>query len=279
MQDATPDDTTATHDAPPEGTGDVLETLRARLKEVRERIAEAARAVDRRPESVTLVAVSKYANPEQIRAAIKLGIQDFGENYVQNLQQRATQFNEAHARLRQQSVEGIADSLRWHMIGHLQRNKVKMLLPHVTMVQTVDSLRLAEELDSQVPKLLGRGNRLPVLMQINCSGESQKSGVAVGAAQHLAEQIADMPHLRLMGVMTMARLEDTPEEARVTYARCREIFEDIRKLNIGGDDFRHLSMGMSQDYDAAVLEGATIVRVGSALFGGQESGEETPADA
>lgn len=243
-----------------EATNDAMKLeLKDRLEQVRERIATACDRAGRRPTSVTLVAVSKYAREEQIRAAVELGVTDFGENYVQNLQARAAV---------------VPAGVRWHLVGHLQRNKVKSLLPHIAMLQTLDSLRLAEELDVQVPKVLGQGQRLPCLMQVNCSEEDQKSGVAVGAARHLGEQVAEMPNLRLMGLMTMARYGDTEAQARHTFGRCREIFEEMKKLDIGGEDFRHLSMGMSDDFEAAILEGATIVRVGSAIFGKDEEKAE-----
>lgn len=248
-------------------TDDVMQNIEERLTDVRQRIAAACEKVGRKAESVTLVVVTKYAAPEQIRALIRIGIADLGENYVQNLQQRATQFNEAHRRMKSGDDDGIAPQLRWHMIGHLQRNKIKMSLPHITMLQTLDSLRLAEEMDQLVPRLLGEGNRMACLMQVNCSEEDQKTGVAVGAARHLAEQVADMPNLRLMGLMTLARVGDTQDQARHTFARCREIFEEIKQQKIGGEDMRHLSMGMSDDFEAGIAEGATIVRIGSAILG------------
>ena len=253
---------------------DTVAELESNLSRVRTRIADACRESGRRPESVTLVAVTKNAAPEQVRALIGLGVSDLGENYVQTLVQRAAQFGEFHSRRLASGDTTVARELRWHMIGHLQRNKAKQLLPHVAMLQTLDSLRLAEELD----ELCGRtSQRLPCLLQVNASEEGQKSGVAVGAAVHLAEQVASMPNLRLMGLMCMAREGADQDEARRTFARCAEIFQEIRHLGIGGEDMRHLSMGMTQDLEAGVLEGATIVRVGSALFG--SGGEADPDEA
>ena len=240
----------------------VRSDVRDRLAAVRKRIADACEKAGRRESSVTLVAVTKYATPEQVAAVVAEGVTDLGENYAQNLAGRAGDFGEA---------------VRWHMVGHLQRNKVKQVVPHVAMIQTLDSLRLAEELDAQVPRLLGQGSRLPVLMQVNCSGEGQKSGVAVGAAKHLGEQIGTMPGLRLMGLMTMAKHGDDEAGARRTYARCREIFEEMKALPLGEEfarDFRHLSMGMSDDLDAGIAEGATVVRVGGAIFGERDEGRD-----
>ena len=253
-----------------ESISDTVSELQKNLEAVRQRIAEACRQAGRRPESVTLVAVTKYAAPEQIRALIQLGVADLAENYVQALVQRAMQFGEFHARRAGAEDAGVARELRWHMIGHLQRNKVRQLLPHVTMLQTLDSLRLAEELDQHCEKA---GIRLPCLLQVNPSEEPQKSGVAVGAVTHLAEQIETMPNLRLMGLMCMAREGADHDEARRTFARCREVFEEMKHRRIGGDDVRHLSMGMTQDFEAGILEGATIVRIGSAIFGARPAGE------
>jgi hypothetical protein len=238
--------------------------LESNLRRLRQRIADACAQAGRRAESVTLVAVTKNAAPEQIRALITLGHADFGENYAQQLVQRAVLFSEFHSRRLAGGDETVARELRWHMVGHLQRNKAKQLLPHLAMLQTLDSLRLAEELDEQCTKM---GRRLPCLLQINASEEPQKSGVAIGAAVHLAEQVSTMPGLRLMGVMCMAAEGVGMDEARRTFARCRETFEEMKHDKIGGADLRHLCMGMTQDLEAGILEGATIVRVGGALFG------------
>jgi pyridoxal phosphate enzyme (YggS family) len=233
--------------------------LAERLATVQRRIASACESAGRSPGSVTLVAVTKYAEPGQVSALVRLGVTDLGENYVQNLQKRT------------EAVGPPSDSLRWHFVGHLQRNKVKQVLPHVTMLQTLDSLRLAEELESQVPRVLGPTARLPVLMQVNCSEEPQKSGVAVGAARHLGSEIASMKHLRLMGLMTMAKEGDDEAGTRRTFTRCREIFEEMRRHGVAGEDLRHLSMGMTTDLEHGIAEGATIVRVGSALFKNPEA--------
>ncbi|MEM1013749.1 MAG: YggS family pyridoxal phosphate-dependent enzyme [Planctomycetota bacterium] len=249
---------------------DVDPNVQSRLEDVRGRIASACDQADRPTSAVTMVAVTKYATADQARSIVSLGVRDLGENYVQNLQQRAVDVGEHHQALQADASSDVNDDLRWHLQGHLQRNKVKAALPIVTMLHTLDSLRLAEELEVQVPRVLGEEAKLPCLMQINCSNESQKGGVAVGAARHLAEQMMELGHLRLMGVMTMAAYGVDADTARRTFARCREVFEEMKKFGIGGDDFRHLSMGMSDDFEPAILEGSTIIRVGSALFGARE---------
>jgi PLP dependent protein len=236
--------------------------LAANLDKVRETIARASAKAKRPENDVTLVAVTKYAAPEQIREIIKLGVGDLGESRVQQLVTRAATINESFSRM--SGEEGLPSKIRWHMIGSLQRNKVKQMMPIMPIVHSIDSLRLAEELDEANVK---SGRKLQVFLQVNASEEPQKHGVAVGAANHLAEQIATMPNLQLIGYMTMAAQGADEATTRKTFARMREIFEEAKKLNFGGAAFKHLSMGMSGDYEAAVLEGATIVRVGSALFG------------
>jgi pyridoxal phosphate enzyme (YggS family) len=240
--------------------------LAERLDEVKDRIAAACAKAKREPSEVTLVAVTKTAAPEQIREIIGLGVGDLGESRVQVLTQRAAQINEFFARRQGQGDGGVPQKLRWHMIGHLQRNKVKPILPLISVIHSVDSLRLAEELETQATKL---NRKIPVLMQVNASEESSKSGVAVGASVHLAEQIDTMPHLQLIGLMTMGPLEASEKEIRHVFARTREIFDEMKWHKIGGAGFKHLSMGMSNDYEIAIEEGATMVRVGTALFGGK----------
>jgi PLP dependent protein len=243
------------------------ESLTDRLKDVRDRIADAAVKAKRDPSEVTLIAVTKSAGPESIRELLSLGVADLGENRVQQLQQRAAQLNEFLARRQKGGeAEGMPPKIRWHMIGHLQRNKVKALLPVVSVIHSIDSLRLAEELDASAAKL---GRRVPVLMQVNASEEPQKGGVAVGAAVHLAEQIDSMPNLQMVGLMTMAEHTEDPVVIQRAFARTREIFEEMKWHKIGGAGLRHLSMGMSHDFEIAIAEGATMVRVGSALFGGR----------
>ena len=250
--------------------------LAEKLDEVRGRIAAAAARAKREPGEVTLVAVTKSAAPEQIREVLSLGVADLGESRVQVLAQRAGQLDEflkrrqAHAGSPSEAggapPAAMPDKVRWHMIGHLQRNKVKQLLPYVHAIHSIDSLRLAEELDAQVAKL---GRRVPVMLQVNASEEPQKHGVAVGAAVHLAEQIDSMPALQLVGLMTMAPFDADEKTVRAAFGRTREIFEEMRWHKIGGAGLKHLSMGMSNDFEHAIAEGSTMVRIGTTLFGGK----------
>ena len=240
--------------------------LAEKLDEVKQRIAKACAKAKRDVSEVTLVAVTKTAAPEQIREILQLGVGDLGESRVQVLQQRALQVNEFFARQKAHDGEGLPPKLRWHMIGHLQRNKVKPILPLVSVIHSIDSLRLAEEIDQQAAKA---NRKVPVLMQVNASEESSKFGVAVGASVHLAEQIDSMANVALVGLMTMAPLTDDKEKCRFAFARTREIFEEMKWHKIGGTGLRHLSMGMSNDYEIAIAEGATMVRIGTSLFGGK----------
>lgn len=246
--------------------------LAEKLDEVKERIASAASKAKRDPGEITLIAVTKTAAPEQIREVLQLGVADLGESRVQVLTQRAAQLNEFFQRRAIHGEGAPMQKIRWHLIGHLQRNKVKAVLPLVHMIHSIDSLRLAEELDIQAQKI---SRRVPVMLQVNASEESTKFGVAVGAAVHLAEQIDSMPNLQMSGLMAMGPLEGGEDKSRQTFARAREIFEEMKWHKIGGAGLRHLSMGMSQDFEAAILEGSTMVRIGTEIFGGTVTeGEE-----
>lgn len=247
------------------------DTLQERYESVLTRIAAAAERAGRRAEDIVLVAVTKFAEPEQIRALIQLGQRDFGENRVQSLIQRASVVEEFLSRQRvlphARTAASVPD-IRWHMIGHLQRNKARKAVEFCRLIHTVDSLRLAEEIQGIALK---RERPVDVLLQVNCSGERTKHGCPLPAAVHLAEQVDTMVSVRLRGLMTMAPLMESPAraraEARRTFARAREVFEDIQRAGVGEGKFNILSMGMSGDFEEAIEEGANLVRVGSAIFG------------
>lgn len=237
-----------------------------KYKQIKDRIAAAASRSRRAAKDVTLVAVTKSASPETIRQLVEAGHRELAESRVQQLQQRAAQLIEWLTRVSGKTDKPLPspDDIHWHMVGHLQRNKVKPVLPICTAIHSVDSLRLAEEVHAGVEKL---GRPMQVFLEVNVSGENSKFGVAVGAAVHLAEQIDSMEGVHLVGLMTMAPYSEKPEDARSHFARLREIFEEVKFRKIGGDRFKHLSMGMSGDFEVAIEEGATIVRIGTALFG------------
>jgi len=224
---------------------------------------------------VLLVVVSKSASLEQIRELVQLGQVDFGENRVQQLMQRAPAVDEFLARRREMAGPGAAGapSVRWHMVGTLQRNKARRCIDLVRLIHSVDNLRLAEEIQAAALKRENRDpHRAPdepveVLVEINVAGEKSKQGVAPAAAKHLVAQIDTMVNLRVRGLMCMAPLEGGVDAAKRAFERCREIRDDIQRSGAGGDRFDLLSMGMSNDFEAAIECGANIVRVGGAVFG------------
>lgn len=256
--------------------------LGERFAEVRGRVGEAAARSGRTPESVYLVAVTKNAEPEDIRELIELGHRDFGENRVQQMVQRASMVEEWYerARLLPRSAADKAGfdagkPVRWHMLGHLQRNKARKVADLCRLVHSVDSLRLAEELQQFANK---HERDIEVLIQVNVSGEESKEGVPIPAAAAIAEQIDTMIHVHVRGLMTLAPYSDDPEDAREHFTRCRELFEEMQVEGYGDGRFDLLSMGMSGDYEVAVEEGANIVRVGTAIFGvGVEPSDATHA--
>lgn len=267
-----------------------LETLRQRYESVRDRVAAAARSAGRAPESVVLIAVSKYAGADQVRELINLGHRDFGENHAQQLSQRALMMAEWLQRQKgiivppvrnaapgsPASVVAATGGIRWHMIGHLQRNKVRKVLDVSRLIHSVDTLRIGEEIQQAAAR---QEQTVDILLQVNCSGERSKFGCSIPAALHLAEQLDTMVGVRVRGLMTMAPHSDNAEDSRPTFARCRDLFEEALKAGIGGPHFNILSMGMSGDFEVAIAEGANMVRVGSTIFGPPAPGsEETMVD-
>ena len=233
-------------------------TIRKNLQRIRDDVAAACARAGRDPQEVTLVAVTKTVSLAEIKNLVELGVTELGESRVQHLTQRQEELSAWLSRKRTE-----APPVRWHMVGHLQRNKVKAAIASAEVIHSVDSLRLAEEINSRAEQ---QGRTVEVLLQVNCSSEPRKYGCAVGAATHLAELMGTLRRLRLTGLMTMAPLVSDPAQARGSFVRLRELFEEMRGEKIGGEAFRHLSMGMSQDYAVAVEEGATMLRVGTAIF-------------
>ena len=217
------------------------------MQAVRARIAAAARAAGREPGAVALLAVSKTFPVDAVRAAHAAGQREFGENYVQ------------------EGVEKIAAvsslPLIWHFIGPIQSNKTRAIAEHFDWVHSVAREKIAQRLAQARPERLGP---LDICLQVNVSGEASKSGVAPGEARALAEAIRTLPRLRLRGLMTVP---EPSEDAALQHRRFRELRALLERLNAAGFGLDTLSMGMSQDLEAAVMEGATIVRVGTAIFG------------
>lgn len=234
-----------------------------KIRRVKDNINSACDRAGRDPGDVKLVVVTKSATIEAINKVIRLGFTELGENRVQQLKKVSAQVDDL---LRSSDGEVSPPiNINWHMIGHLQRNKVRQVLPITCMIHSVDTLRLAEEINASGAKL----NLCPkVLLQVNSSNEPQKYGVPVGAATHLAEQIETLANLQLVGLMTMAPLTHNKSVVRACFVRARELFVEMRGEKIVGKHFNELSMGMSSDYEIAVEEGATILRIGSAIFAG-----------
>lgn len=222
------------------------------LEAVQQRIALAAHAAGRDARSIALLAVSKTFPAEHVRAAYAAGQRAFGENYVQ----------EAIAK-----IEALADlraSIEWHFIGPLQSNKTRPVAEHFDWVHSVDRLKIAQRLAEQRPDNLPPLN---VCLQVNISGEASKSGVSVAEAAQVAREIAALPKLRLRGLMAIPEPAGSIDEQRAPHRQLRELFEHLRD---DGLELDTLSMGMSSDLEAAVLEGATIVRIGTAIFGARD---------
>lgn len=252
-----------------------MEHIAANYARIREAIADAARAAGRSPEQITLVAVTKTHPPEWVRAVVAAGALDLGENRVQ----------EAAAKIA--ALADLQPRPRWHLIGHLQRNKAKLAAGLFDLVHSVDSLRLAETLNQHVAARAGQDGldrpggeaapaRLPVLLQVNVSGEASKEGfdLAGGLANRsgldtllpAVEAILALPALEVRGLMTIAPIEEDPEQARPVFARLRELRDELAR-RYPQATWSELSMGMTDDFTAAIAEGATIVRVGRAIFG------------
>lgn len=237
--------------------------IEERIARLKDSIAAACDRAQRDPHQVKLVVVTKSADIDAVRQVLSLGYADLGENRAQQLKKVAAQVAEY---LEGGNANALAPAdVRWHMIGHLQRNKVRQILSLVWLIHSVDTLRLAEEINSAAARF---GLQPRILLQLNTSREPQKYGVPVGAATHLAEQIETLPNLRLCGLMTMAPLTHNKEIVRRCFARARELFIEMKGEKIVGPDFTELSMGMSSDYEVAIEEGATILRIGSAIFAG-----------
>jgi pyridoxal phosphate enzyme (YggS family) len=226
-----------------------MSELAHNLEAVHRRIAEAARAAARDPASIALLAVSKTFPAEDVRAAHAAGQRAFGENYVQEALDKV------------QALADLRSTLEWHFIGPLQSNKTRPVAEHFDWVHSVDRLKIAQRLAEQRPDGLPPLN---VCLQVNVSGEDSKSGVAPAEARALAQAIAALPKLRLRGLMSIPEPAEALEAQRAPHRVLRALFEQLRADGFALDT---LSMGMSSDLEAAVLEGATIVRVGTAIFG------------
>ena len=226
-----------------------MNTIRDHLNEVRENIQKACEKAGRSPQEVTLIAVSKTKPLFMLEEAYEAGARDFGENKVQEILEK-------HPKM--------PEDARFHMIGHLQRNKVKQVLPHTVLIHSVDSYRLAEQISQEAGKL---GITAKILLEVNVAKEESKFGMMPEDVEEMAGQIAALPHLQIEGLMTIAPFVDDPEKNRPVFRKLYQLSVDIKKKNIDNVNMSVLSMGMTGDYQVAVEEGATMIRVGTGIFG------------
>jgi PLP dependent protein len=229
---------------------DARTLLAQRLHDVQQRIAAACRRAGRSPDEVTLVAVTKTVDANIARLLPELGIFDLGESRPQELWKKAAE---------------LPNTVRWHLVGHLQRNKIERTLPLVKLLHSVDSVRLLEALEQECTK---QDLRARVLLEVNASREEAKHGFDPSELPEVMETFSHYAHVEISGLMTMAALSDDPEQARTTFAELRRLRDQLRDLLGRPNALPELSMGMTNDFEVAIEEGATLVRVGSALFEG-----------
>lgn len=222
------------------------------LKEVQRDINEVCKKCGRDPSEVTLIAVSKTKPLEDLKEAYDAGARDFGENKVQELTAK---------------IPNLPSDIRWHMIGHLQRNKVKYIAGEVELIHSVDSFRLAEEINIQAKR---KKIIIPALIEINIGDEESKFGVRPDEAKELCKEISELDSIHIEGLMTVAPAADDPEEVRRYFRKMHELFLDIKSENIDNVEMKILSMGMTNDYKVAIEEGSTMVRVGTGIFGARD---------
>ena len=219
------------------------------LKKVEDNVDAACRKAGRSRDEVTLIAVSKTKPVEMLSTIYNQGIRDFGENKVQEMCDK---------------MEQLPSDIRWHMIGHLQTNKVKYIVGHTTLIHSVDSLHLAKEIEKQAEK---KDVTVDILVEVNIAEEESKFGIHKEETYELVRQIAALPHVHICGLMTIAPYVENPEDNRMYFRGIRQLSVDIAEQNIDNVDMDVLSMGMTGDYMVAIEEGATMVRVGTGIFG------------
>nr|WP_330386754.1 YggS family pyridoxal phosphate-dependent enzyme [Robinsoniella peoriensis] len=223
--------------------------LKENLYDIQKRVEAACKRAGRDSSEVTLIAVSKTKPASMIEEIMAEGVVDFGENKPQELKDK---------------YEILPKNLKWHMIGHLQRNKVKYIIDKACMIHSVDSLRLAETIQQEAEK---QGLVMPVLIEVNIAKEESKFGVSLEDTEELVRKTAKLPNLRVEGLMTIAPFVEKAERNRVYFENLRKLYVDIKSKNIDNVNMCNLSMGMTGDYEIAIEEGATLVRVGTGIFG------------
>ena len=223
--------------------------LRENLQEVEEKIQSACRRAGRNRSEVTLVAVSKTKPAATLQEAYDLGVRVFGENKVQEIREK---------------YQVLPKDIEWHMIGHLQTNKVKYIVDKVRLIHSVDSLRLAEVIEKEAEK---QDRIVDILLEVNVAEEESKFGLKTAEVLPLAEKLTALSHIRLRGLMTIAPFVENPEKNRAIFANLHDLYVDIKEKNIDNVTVSILSMGMTNDFEIAIEEGATMVRIGTGIFG------------
>ncbi len=221
-------------------------------REVLENVKKAAVRAGRDPEEITLIAVSKTKPLSEIEKLIRIGVTEFGENKPQELKEK---------------YENVSTPVHFHQIGHLQTNKVKYIIDKAVLIHSVDSLHLAEQIQKEAEK---RGLTADVLIEVNAAEEDTKFGVTIPETEALVRDISKLPNIRIRGLMTIAPFVDDPEENRPVFRMMHQLLLDIKSQSIDNVDMNVLSMGMTNDYEVAIEEGATMVRVGTAIFGARD---------
>ncbi len=224
--------------------------IHANVDTIRRRIAGACTRAGRTPDEVTLVAVSKTFPAGAIREAVRAGVTDIGENYVQELLAKREQL--------------APEQIRWHFIGHLQSNKVRHIAPWITLIHAVDSLGVAQEIDRRAARA---GRVIDFLVEVNITGEETKFGVSPDATVSFLRSLEGLGHVRAAGLMTIGPFLPDPEGSRPIFRTLRHLRDEIRALGQANATMQHLSMGMTGDFEVAIQEGATLVRIGTAIFG------------
>ena len=220
------------------------------IEDIRRRMAEAAKRSGRDPSGILLIAVTKLHEPDEIEEAIAAGVTDIAENKVQEIQHK---------------YDLIRPPVRWHLIGHLQTNKVKYIIDKVVMIHSVDSLKLAEEIDKRAA---AAGKTMDVLLQVNAAHEESKFGLDPKDVPQVMQDILDnCPNVKIRGLMHIAPWADDPEEIRPYFREVKELYDTLAKVDHPNADFAYLSMGMSHDFETAIEEGSNIIRVGTSIFG------------
>lgn len=227
------------------------------LNRVFDRVSDAAIRSGREPEDIRIVAISKTQPPEAVAAAVRAGIEDIGENKYQEAEKKFSELERTCPQLK----------FTRHMVGHLQTNKARKAVRLFDMIQSLDSLRLGSALSRAAEE---EGKAMPVLIEVNTSGEETKFGVNPLDAPALVEELAELPAIKIQGLMTIGAFLPDPEEVRPCFVKLREFFERIGGMGIPGVEMKYLSMGMTSDFETAIEEGANIVRIGTAIFGARD---------